>query len=130
MAMLYGFDLSDQKIDYFTRLSEIATSKLVESMIPGAAVVDALPCLRHIPAWFPGAQFRRHAAYVKKHADVMLEAPMKVVTEQTVSGSNFGMFSEYLAVILKLDAGMREEPGTFRSMCRPWLTRRFGWVAI
>ncbi|KAF9046689.1 cytochrome P450 [Panaeolus papilionaceus] len=86
MAMLYGFDLSDQKIDYFTRLSEIATSKLVESMIPGAAVVDALPFLRHIPAWFPGAQFRRHAAYVKKHADVMLEAPMKVVTEQSNQG--------------------------------------------
>ncbi|PPQ63628.1 hypothetical protein CVT24_004381 [Panaeolus cyanescens] len=98
MAILYGFNISDENIDYFVHLSEIATGKLAESMIPGAAVVDALPFLQHVPGWVPGAQFQRHAAYVKKYADAMLEAPMKLVKEQTMQGeAATGVVAELLA---------------------------------
>src|SRR5436190_18539712 len=85
MAILYGFDISDERIDYFAHLSEVATSKLVQTMIPGAAVVDALPFLRYVPGWVPGAQFQHYAAHVKKFADRMLLEPIQVVKEQLVS---------------------------------------------
>lgn len=43
MTVLYGSTPPDEQIDYFVHLSEVAMAKLVETMIPGAAVVDAFP---------------------------------------------------------------------------------------
>ncbi|OCH88068.1 cytochrome P450 [Obba rivulosa] len=46
-----------------------------EVFIPGKYLIEFLPFLRHIPAWFPGAEFQRKAAKWKTQFTTMKDAP-------------------------------------------------------
>ena len=39
-----------------------------ELLIAGAFLVDLIPILKYVPAWFPGAKFQSKAAIMRKHA--------------------------------------------------------------
>lgn len=59
MSTVYGYDVAPTN-DPFVFISEAAMGKL-GAIFPGAAVVNALPFLRHVPSWMPGCAFKRFA---------------------------------------------------------------------
>ncbi|TFK40528.1 cytochrome P450 [Crucibulum laeve] len=86
MSAMYGYDIAPTN-DYFTSLAEQAVAKLSDSILPGAAVVNAIPMFRHLPAWFPGAAFKRYANEAKKLTTAMQVVPFKLVKERMAAGT-------------------------------------------
>ncbi|KAF8964376.1 cytochrome P450 [Flammula alnicola] len=86
MSTVYGHDIS-AKDDYFVSLAEAAVASLSSGTLPGAVVVNALPLLRFLPAWFPGARFKRVAAAAKKLTTQMQEVPFEFVEKNMASGT-------------------------------------------
>ncbi|KAG6879997.1 hypothetical protein C0992_008204 [Termitomyces sp. T32_za158] len=66
----YGYEAKENN-DPFLEVAEKALSQLSDLIRPGHYMVDVLPMLRHIPAWFPGAGFKRKA---KDWAATLVEA--------------------------------------------------------
>ncbi|KDQ52205.1 hypothetical protein JAAARDRAFT_138959 [Jaapia argillacea MUCL 33604] len=60
MEIVYGIPVTN-KNDKFVAMSEEAINSLSVAAIPGAFLVDFVPILKHVPAWFPGAGFKRKA---------------------------------------------------------------------
>jgi len=83
MSLVYGHDISPTN-DYYVGLAEAAVGKLSESIFPGANAVNAIPALRYLPAWFPGAGFKRFSKEVKNLTDQMLNVPLKLVESKIV----------------------------------------------
>ncbi|KAF8908850.1 cytochrome P450 [Gymnopilus junonius] len=86
MSTVYGYDITP-KGDYFVSLAEDAVSKLSESIFPGANVVNAIPFLRFLPVWFPGAGFKRFANETKKLTRQMRDVPFEFVKKGMVDGT-------------------------------------------
>lgn len=97
MRIVYGYDTAPEE-DYFVELSEAATQKLSESVFPGAALVNALPILRHLPSWLPGTGFQVYAKEAKKLTKKMRDVPFAFVKENLTSGMAYpSMVSSLLA---------------------------------
>ncbi|KAG1843376.1 cytochrome P450 [Suillus subalutaceus] len=63
-----------------------------------AAIIDSYPALTLIPAWFPGASFKRHALELKSVLKDMVEKPFQYALDRISSGlSGPSMVSEGLA---------------------------------
>ncbi|EKM55880.1 uncharacterized protein PHACADRAFT_209392 [Phanerochaete carnosa HHB-10118-sp] len=58
-------------------LVEAAVNTFGKLVGAGVYLVDIFPILKHVPAWFPGAQFKRDAAEYKKLVDGMYEMPYR-----------------------------------------------------
>ncbi|EIN06160.1 cytochrome P450 [Punctularia strigosozonata HHB-11173 SS5] len=70
LNVAYGFKIADSD-DPWLHLVDSANEGLIAAAIPGAFLVDLLPFLRWVPAWFPGAGFQRTARELRKlNADV------------------------------------------------------------
>ena len=52
---------------------------------PGLWLVDTLPALRHLPAWFPGAEFKRAAAEMRKVMIDFVNVPYEFTKQALVS---------------------------------------------
>lgn len=99
MSSVYGHDISPTN-DYFVSLSERAVLKLSEGVFPGAAAVNALPFLRHIPSWFPGAGFQRFAAEARDLTNQMQNVPFNSVRKNMVRHKILHTFLRGLASTL------------------------------
>ncbi|KAG6901767.1 hypothetical protein C0995_008109 [Termitomyces sp. Mi166 len=86
MATVYDNNMSQSEIERFTDISEAAMVKLSDAFFPGTFVVDALPFLKYLPAWFPGAGFKKYAADSRALTDEMQNGPFKYVKEQLGAG--------------------------------------------
>ncbi|GJE98982.1 cytochrome P450 [Phanerochaete sordida] len=71
------------------RLDVIEKSVKVFSRVTtaGAYLVDSFPILKHVPAWLPGAQFKRDAAAWKPIVDEMHMLPYRNVKASFSSGN-------------------------------------------
>ncbi|KAG6877262.1 hypothetical protein C0993_009031 [Termitomyces sp. T159_Od127] len=78
--------MAQSEIEKFTYISEVALTKLSGAFLPGTFIVDALSFLKYIPAWFPGANFKRYAAECRVLTDEMQRGPMKYVKERLAAG--------------------------------------------
>lgn len=83
MSVMYGHDMQP-KDDHLVLIAEEATAKLSNSIFPGAAAVNIFPVLRHLPAWFPGAGFKRYALETRKLTADMQNVPLQVVKTRMV----------------------------------------------
>ncbi len=84
MSVVYDYEVSptnDHFINIVNRTVEIVTATL----LPGAHLVNTLPILRHLPTWFPGANFHRVAAHCRKLTHEMHTAPYEMVRKKMVS---------------------------------------------
>lgn len=61
MRISYGIELQEPNDKYF-QMVERVTMVGEEIMVPGRFLVEAMPWLRYLPVWFPGAGFKRYAA--------------------------------------------------------------------
>ncbi|EJD42594.1 cytochrome P450 [Auricularia subglabra TFB-10046 SS5] len=67
LAITYGLPV-EKHFDEFTRMNEAVAEAFVEANVPGRYLVDSIPILRYVPMWFPGASFKRYAAYISELA--------------------------------------------------------------
>ncbi|KAG5349488.1 hypothetical protein C0989_003480, partial [Termitomyces sp. Mn162] len=81
----YGYQVKENG-DPYVELADKVMSQFSDSATPGHYMVDILPQLRHVPAWFPGAGFKRKA---KEWADTLLRAveqPLDFVKHEMATG--------------------------------------------
>lgn len=65
-------------------LAEISLSKVVSAAIPGRFLVDTVPMLKHVPAWFPGASFQKFAQETKLLLKEVADVPFDAVKQAMV----------------------------------------------
>ncbi|KAF8908849.1 putative CyP450 monooxygenase [Gymnopilus junonius] len=73
--------------DYFVTLAEAAILKLSEFALPGGNAVNTFTILRFLPAWFPGAGFKRFANEAKKLTRQMRDVPFEFVKKGMADGT-------------------------------------------
>ncbi|KAF8814227.1 cytochrome P450 [Phlegmacium glaucopus] len=82
----YGYEIKERD-DPFVAFAEKAVSQISIASVPGTFLVDLFAPLRHVPAWFPGAGFKRAAAHWAETVTNMVEAPYQFVKQQMASGT-------------------------------------------
>ncbi|KAF9475163.1 cytochrome P450 [Pholiota conissans] len=86
MAIIYGYQVAP-KHDEFQVLAEEATEAICESTYPGTALVNILPFLSIVPAWFPGAGFQRFAQWSTGLVNRMVNVPYEYVLTGLAAGT-------------------------------------------
>ncbi|KAF7977286.1 hypothetical protein HWV62_4247 [Athelia sp. TMB] len=61
--------------DPYIKTAEAVFAAAAQALIPGTFLVDMIPALKYVPAWVPGAGFKRKAREWKKDVDEIYEAP-------------------------------------------------------
>lgn len=87
MKIAYGVDIISETDPYIVT-AEHALHVVSVTTNAGAYLVDTLPFLKHIPSWFPGAQFKRDAKRWKSHVDRMKDEPWKAVKQSLEWGGS------------------------------------------
>jgi hypothetical protein len=72
--------------DPFVDLADKATEQFSLSTTPGAFLVDVIPLLKHVPAWFPGAGFQRTAQQWSNTLKEMVDMPYDFTKQQIAAG--------------------------------------------
>ncbi|KAF8665749.1 hypothetical protein AX16_000197 [Volvariella volvacea WC 439] len=95
LRISYGYEVKENN-DPFVELADKATEQFSLATAPGGFLVDVIPALRHIPQWFPGADFQRKArSWASTLAD-MVELPHNYVKQQLAAGTAPISFSSTL----------------------------------
>jgi hypothetical protein len=90
MKIAYGVTVKDIN-DPYVNNAEKAMHGMVEAGTPGRFLVNLIPSMRHVPAWFPGAGWKRMAkVFVALNKEVAY-APFELVKEQMVSNLTQGV---------------------------------------
>ena len=84
MSVTYGISVKESNDPYISNVEE-ALKGIAEAGIPGAFLVDLIPSLKYVPDWFPGAGFKRKAAYWRRVNAEVAEKPFQFVAEQVVT---------------------------------------------
>ena len=83
MKVTYGIDVQESD-DPYILVAEETIRGVNEGGTPGASSVDVFPILKHVPSWFPGAGFKKKAAYWRGVTKALTENPCRYVKEQLV----------------------------------------------
>ncbi|KAI1791876.1 cytochrome P450 [Ganoderma leucocontextum] len=84
MMVTYGHQVNSAE-DEFVALAEAVREN--DEKTPGSNLVDVIPILKYVPAWFPGAGFQRAALHARKLAWDMRYIPFQAVKAQLASGT-------------------------------------------
>ncbi|KAK7043906.1 hypothetical protein VNI00_008072 [Paramarasmius palmivorus] len=85
MDIAYGIRV-EKRSDPYIEIAETALEGLSAAAVPGAYLVDSIPLLKYVPAWFPGAGFQKQAAYWKTLSSAMAHRPYNTVKEAFAKG--------------------------------------------
>lgn len=88
MDIAYGIEVQP-KDDPYIKAAELALAAVARAAMPGAFLVDALPFLKHVPAWVPGAKFQEKAREWRKLADQVVETPYAAMKKAMVCCRTF-----------------------------------------
>ncbi|KAJ7063526.1 cytochrome P450 [Mycena amicta] len=88
MSIAYGIDVKATD-DPYVSLANQAVDGLVTAIVPGRFLVDSIPLLKYVPAWFPGAGFQRQASEWRALSRDMLEKPYAEAKQIIASSSLF-----------------------------------------
>ncbi|KAJ7251337.1 cytochrome P450 [Mycena rebaudengoi] len=86
MSIAYGIDTLPSN-DPYMETAEAAIDALTQAAVPGRYLVDVIPILKYVPAWFIGAGFKRQAREWKKLTEKMVQLPFKVVKRLVADGT-------------------------------------------
>ncbi|PYI28700.1 cytochrome P450 oxidoreductase OrdA-like protein [Aspergillus indologenus CBS 114.80] len=78
----YGYTVEPHGRDPLVELADRAMEDFSVAMLPATYLVDYLPFLRHLPAWFPGASFIRTARGYKQTVTAFSDLPYAFVQHQ------------------------------------------------
>ncbi|KAK1220118.1 hypothetical protein PQX77_017157 [Marasmius sp. AFHP31] len=86
MNVTYGIEIADEE-DHYITVAETALEGMAKAAHPGAFLVDIFPILKHVPSWFPFAEFKRRAEYWRASVMKMRDAPFAVVKSALRGGT-------------------------------------------
>ncbi|KAJ3573488.1 hypothetical protein NP233_g2405 [Leucocoprinus birnbaumii] len=82
----YGIQIKEENDPYIEILEE-AMNAVGEAAVPGRYLVEIFPIMNYIPSWFPGANWKRKAAYVKELNIRVSQEPIEIVKENLKHGT-------------------------------------------
>ncbi|KAF8880679.1 cytochrome P450 [Infundibulicybe gibba] len=85
MDIAYGIKVEDTN-DPYTTIAEEVFAGLAEAGVAGTFLVDLIPILKYVPAWMPGAGFKRKAAHWRSLIHKMADKPWDAVQENIRRG--------------------------------------------
>ncbi|KAJ5628173.1 hypothetical protein N7490_010401 [Penicillium lividum] len=110
LKIAYGYTIEPHKLDPLVHMAGLALEHFAIAGTPGAWLVDMIPALKYVPAWFPGAGFKRKAQAWKKNLENTADIPYAFV-QQRMKSDQFE--PSYLSNLFKADgypaAGSEEE---------------------
>ncbi|THU91997.1 cytochrome P450 [Dendrothele bispora CBS 962.96] len=86
LRIVYGMTTQGELDDY-AKMAALAAQSMNESMNHGAFFVDYFPILKHIPAWVPGATFKKKARDWKPTVLNLVNRPWEKVKNAFESGT-------------------------------------------
>jgi len=86
MKILYDIDVKNSE-DPYVHMIETALLGSVIASQPGKFVVNMFPILQYIPAWFPGAYFRKLADEAKFYFEQIRDTSYRYVKDQLTAGT-------------------------------------------
>ncbi|KAG2159163.1 cytochrome P450 [Suillus bovinus] len=84
LRITHGYEVQENN-DPWVDLANRVTENCSQASAPGAFMVDILPFLAKVPAWFPGAGFKRIAREWRGTLEQMVSTPHKFVKDQMVA---------------------------------------------
>ncbi|VUC29905.1 unnamed protein product [Clonostachys rosea] len=87
LKLTYGYDINTSSNDPLLFLVRRMLNRLSAAVMPGGWLVDALPILRHIPAWCPGAGFKQTAIGWNREVLEAVNIPFQFVKRQLADKS-------------------------------------------
>ena len=91
VKILFDINVADED-DETIAIIENVLEWLGEELTPGKYLVEVLPALKYIPAWFPGATVQRLSAYWKSTIERLKEEPYHRVKAARVSYTAIQLF--------------------------------------
>ena len=85
--MTYSIDVRPYN-DPYIKIAEEAVGTAADLLIAGAFLVDIIPILKYVPAWFPGAKFQSKGAIMRKHAAIIRNVPFAASEKLIVCNSS------------------------------------------
>jgi cytochrome P450 len=95
MRIAYGYRVKETNDPFLTDV-EVAVEQFSLSTAPGGFLVNLVPSLRHVPAWFPGAGFKHTAVLWAESLVNMVERPYQFVKQQMAAGTAQSSFTSRL----------------------------------
>ncbi|KAH9937586.1 cytochrome P450 [Fomitopsis serialis] len=96
LRITYGYGIKEDN-DELVNVVKRAMDTFSIAAAPGAYLADIFPIMTRIPAWFPGAGWKRQAQTWSTYFTMMRELPLKYSKEQLQAGTLEPCFvSEYL----------------------------------
>ncbi|KAJ7251241.1 cytochrome P450 [Mycena rebaudengoi] len=86
MSITYGIDTLPSN-DPYMETAEAAIDAITQATVPGRYLVDMIPILKYVPAWFIGARFKRQAREWNKLIDKMIQLPFKATKRLVADGT-------------------------------------------
>ncbi|KZT68558.1 cytochrome P450 [Daedalea quercina L-15889] len=83
---VYGHQITSLE-DKYINLMDRAMEGTVATGEAGATLIDILPFLKHVPAWMPGAAFKRAALHTRSLLQASNEVPYRMVKEAIGTGN-------------------------------------------
>ena len=74
MDVVYGMQVVDEN-DKYVSIAERGAAVFSEVAAPGRFLAELFPSLSYVPAWLPGAQFKRDAAKWARDLVALREVP-------------------------------------------------------
>ncbi|KAI5118845.1 hypothetical protein M0805_006164 [Coniferiporia weirii] len=109
MMMAYGHEALPDNDPYLT-IAEEGVAALAEAATPGVFLVEVIPWLKYVPAWFPGAGFQRVAEKGRKLSYDMQYKPYYEMKERVLNGTaRPSMTSELIEANTDEDGHIHEE---------------------
>ncbi|KAJ7708873.1 cytochrome P450 [Mycena rosella] len=85
MSIAYGIDVLPTN-DPYIKLARESMEGLALGGVPGKYLVDAIPALKYIPAWLPGAGFKREALEWRKVTQQSVVLPFEEAKRKIATG--------------------------------------------
>ncbi|KAL4789294.1 cytochrome P450 [Aspergillus venezuelensis] len=98
LKIAYGYNINPRGPDPLVSLANEALENFSVAGTPGVWIVDAVPILKYLPSWLPGAGFKRTAAKWRNNLITTIEKPYLLVQRQMKEG-NYP--DSYLSNLLK-----------------------------
>lgn len=86
LRVTYSYEPQEEH-DPLVELAEESMSHFALITSPNAFLVDTLPILKYVPSWFPGAGFKKTAAWMYKCSVDTVEIPFAWVRKQMADGT-------------------------------------------
>ncbi|KAG6328751.1 hypothetical protein ID866_10338 [Astraeus odoratus] len=95
LKIVYGYEVKEEN-DPFVNLVENAIRAIATAVITGTFLVDAVPILKYVPEWFPGAGFKVQARKWNVLIQDMANKPFQLVKERMAAGTAVRSFTSDL----------------------------------